>query len=272
MANSSRRSFLAAGGGCAARLALAAADSESTATRPSKLISLLNGGDLNNWYAWLKDNHYQDPQRVFTMRDGMLRISGEEWGGLTTRETYRDYQLVAEWKWGGPSHGTRAHAARDSGILVHGRGKDGAYGGVWLESIECQVIEGGCGDIILVGGEGHPQLTVETKVGTNGDLYWSKGGTPVTRDRGRFDWFARDPAWKDALGFRGAHDVEKPTGEWNRSEVLCEGGAITNIVNGVTVNHGTGSSHTEGKIQLQSEGAEIWFRKVELLPLKRKGS
>ena len=50
-------------------------------------------------------------------------------------------------------------------------------------------------------------------------------------------------------------------------EVICDGDTITNIVNGNVVNVGTKSSLTEGKIQFQSEGAEIFFRKIEVRPL-----
>jgi Domain of Unknown Function (DUF1080). len=132
------------------------------------------------------------------------------------------------------------------------------------------VIEGGCGDFIMVGGANKPSLTVEARVGANKDHYWEKGAPPVTKNSGRFDWFGRDPEWKDQLGFRGRADLEKPTGEWNRSEVIADGDSLTNLVNGVVVNHGTKSSHTAGKIQLQSEGAEIYFRRVELLPLDKK--
>ena len=63
--------------------------------------------------------------------------------------------------------------------------------------------------------------------------------------------------------------MEKATGEWKRQEVICDGDTIKNIVNGKVVNYGTKSSHTFGKIQLQSEGAEIHFRRVEMLPVKR---
>ena len=56
-------------------------------------------------------------------------------------------------------------------------------------------------------------------------------------------------------------------GEWNRMEVICDGDAITNILNGYVVNVGTGSSLTQGKIQFQSEGAEVFFRKIEVRPL-----
>jgi hypothetical protein len=50
-------------------------------------------------------------------------------------------------------------------------------------------------------------------------------------------------------------------------EIFCDGDSITNIVNGFVVNVGTKSSVTRGKIQFQSEGAEIFFRKIEIRPL-----
>ncbi len=182
---------------------------------------------------------------------------------------YRDYHLVVEWKWGGPTLGERKTKARDSGILVHGVGEDGAYHNTWLESIESQIIEGGYGDFILVGGRNKPSLTAEVREGANNQVYWQEGGKRVTRDRGRFNWYGRDPDWKDELGFRGKQDLEKPMGEWNRSEVICDRDTIKNLFNGKVVNYGTNSSHTFGKIQIQSEGAEILIRRVELEPIKR---
>jgi hypothetical protein len=181
---------------------------------------------------------------------------------------YRDYHLIVEWKWGGPAHGDRATKARDSGILVHGVGEDGAASGVWLESIESQIIEGGAGDLLMVAGKRQPWLTGRVREGRGTELYWDENARPVARDRGRFNWYGRDPEWKDVLGFRGREDVEAPTGEWNRQEVICDGDTIRNIVNGKVVNFATDSSHTFGKIQLQSEGAEIWIRRVEIAPVK----
>ena len=64
-------------------------------------------------------------------------------------------------------------------------------------------------------------------------------------------------------------DAEKPNGEWNTIEVVCDGDKITNIVNGVVVNEGSMASVTKGKIVLQSEGAEVFYRKVELTPLTK---
>jgi len=238
------------------------------AVAPTKKIALFNGRNLDGWYTWLREDKYEDPKKVFSVVNAAIRISGEEWGGLATKQMYRDYHLVVEWKWGGPAHGAREKKARDSGILVHGTGEDGAYSNTWLESIESQIIEGGCGDFIMVGGKNRPSLTAEVREGENKQVYWQEGGKSVTLDRGRFNWYGRDPDWKDEIGFRGKQDLEKPTGEWNRQEVICDRDTIKNIVNGKVVNYGTKSSHTFGKIQLQSEGAEIWIRKVELLPLK----
>ena len=246
------------------------AAAQDKAITPQDPIRLFNGKNLDNFYTYLRHSKYEDPKKVFTVQNGVIRISGEEWGAITTRKDYRDYHLIVEWKWGGKAWPPRQDKARDSGIMLHSVGPDGAYGGLWMESIECQIIEGGCGDIILVGTTRKPTLTVETRVGGNKELYWHKGGTPVTKDSGRFDWYGRDEAWKDVLGFRGRQDVEKRVGKWNRSEVICDGDSITNLVNGVVVMHGTKASHTAGKIQIQSESSEIFIRKVELRPLKRR--
>lgn len=226
-----------------------------------------NGKNLTGFYPYTKDHGYSDPNGVFTVQDGVIRVSGEEFGGFATCGNFRDYHLVVEWKWGGKTWPPREKASRDSGILLHCVGADGAAGSGWMESIECQIIEGGCGDLLMVGGRNKPSLTCEVREGAGSQLYFQPGGTSVTRDSGRYNWWGRDPEWKDVLGIRGKNDVEKPTGEWNVLEVYCDGDSITNIVNGVVVNQGTKSSLTEGKILFQSEGAEILFRKIEIRPI-----
>jgi hypothetical protein len=238
--------------------------------RTGSPILQFNGKDLSGFYTYLRDSKYDDPKKVFSVKDGMLDISGEEFGGLTTRDEFHDYVLIVEWKWGERTFGSRKRNARDSGLLLHCVGADGAAGGNWMESQECQIIEGGCGDFIMVGGNGNkPSLTSEARQGADGQLYFEKGRKPETRDSARFNWWGRDPGWKDVLGFRGARDVEKPAGEWNRMEVICDGDSITNIVNGYVVNVATRSSLTKGKIIIQSEGAEILFRKIEVRPLMK---
>ena len=235
--------------------------------RSGSPVLAFNGKDLTGFYAYTHDHGYNDPNGVFTVRDGLLHVSGREFGGVATCGNFSDYHLVVEWKWGAKTWPPREKASRDSGILLHCVGPDGAAGGHWMESIECQIIEGGCGDLLMVGGKGKPSLTCETRVGPDKQPYFEKGGQALTRNSGRFNWWGRDPAWKDVLGFRGKADVEKPAGEWNRIEVVCRGDTITNLVNGVVVNVGTKSSLREGKIQFQSEGAEIFFRKIEVRPL-----
>ncbi|MGE3819710.1 MAG: DUF1080 domain-containing protein [Isosphaeraceae bacterium] len=226
-----------------------------------------NGKDLTGFYPYTRDHKYEDPKKVFTVHDGLLHISGEEFGGVATCGNFRDYHLVTEWKWGEKTWAPRKDKTRDSGILLHCVGPDGVAGGQWMESQECQIIEGGSGDFIMVGGLSKPSLTCETRLGPDMQLYYEKGGEAVTRNSGRYNWWGRDPAWKDVLGYRGPRDVEKPVGEWNRMEVICDGDTITNILNGYVVNVGTKSSHTMGKIQFQSEGAEIFFRTIEIRPL-----
>ena len=100
---------------------------DSEPITPTKKIVLFNGRNLDGWYTWLKENKYEDPKKVFSVANGAIRaMSGEEWGGVATKQMYRDYHFIVEWKWGGPAHGDRAEKARDSGILVHGIGEDGA--------------------------------------------------------------------------------------------------------------------------------------------------
>ena len=93
-------------------------------------VLAFNGKDLTGFYTYLHEHKYEDPAKVFTVRDGMLQISGEEFGGLTTCDEFRDYHLVTEWKWGERTWAPRKAKARDSGILLHCVGPDGAAGGI----------------------------------------------------------------------------------------------------------------------------------------------
>lgn len=232
-------------------------------------IKLFNGKDLTNFYTYLaKYGKNNDPEKVFTVQDGMIRISGKVFGGLITEEEYENYHLIVEFKWGEETYPPRKNNARDSGVLVHGVGEDGAAGGVWLESIECQMIEGGTGDFILVKGKNQPTMSAHAEK-RGKEWYYNPKAELHKFPPGRINWFDRDPEWKDVKGFRGKHDVEKPIGERNRLECICAGDTITNILNGTVVNRGVDASVTKGKILFQSEGAEVFFRTIELRPLKK---
>ena len=248
--------------------------SPQNAIRPTKVVRLFNGKDLGGFYTWLQDAKHDDPRQVFTVDDGMIHISGNGYGGLITKNAYRDYHLLAEFKWGQRTWAPRKDRSRDSGILLHAVGPDGnAPGGTWMASIECQIIEGGVGDFIVVGGQqadGSPipvSLTCEATKDRDGEAVWHRGAPRKTFTGGRINWFGRDPDWRDVLGFRGKQDVESPSGEWTRIDVICEGGTIRISVNDVLVNEGFDATPRGGKLMFQTEGAEIFFRKIELHPL-----
>ena len=265
-------------------LAVAPAHAQQSAIRPDTTIHLFDGKSLEAFDTWLVDDHLKDPLRVFTVVDQVdgapaIRISGERWGGLVTKREYRDYRLVTEFRWGLATWGDRRNAARDGGILLHAQGAHGNTGrdgnGAWMRSVEAQIIEGGVGDIIVVAGfdeKGQrltPHITVRSARDRDGEPVFDPNGEPQLYNRGRINWFGRDPDWQDKLGFRGRQDVESPLGEWTRFEIVADGDRLTYLVNGKVVNEGYGSSLAAGKIIIQSEGAEIYFRKIDLEPLKK---
>lgn len=259
---------------------------QTPSVTPREPVILYDGktrNDLSQFYTWLnKYGRDNDPERVFTIVDHIdgapaIRISGQTYGGIVTRASYTNYRLTAEWRWGPVTWGARKNKARDSGVLFHLSGEDGNnnknFRGAWTRSVEYQILEGGTGDIWLVNGYDRdraeptsPRLTIAVKPGTR---VWHPEGTPTEFSLGRIAWRDIDPDWKPELGFRGRRDVEKPYGQWNRIEAICEGGDVTYFLNDVKVNEGRNGTFKEGRILFQSEGAEIYFRKIELHPLKR---
>lgn len=237
---------------------------------PAALIPLFNGRDLAGFYTFLEtQGRDSDPDHVFTVQDGELRIAGDEWGCLTTTNEYRDYKLVAEYRWGDETFGKRSKNARDNGILIHSIGPDGGFSGIWMRSLECQIIEGGTGDLLMLG-DGSEQfaLTVPAAAERQGKSpVYMEGGEPVTVNRGRINWWGRDAAWQDVIGFRGEKDLEKPVGEWNRLECTARGDTVEIVLNGVVVNRAIHVKPAAGRIQIQNEGAEIFFRRIDLLPV-----
>ena len=88
-----------------------------------KIIRLFNGQNLDGWYTFLKDRgRDSDPKNIFTVNDGIIRISCEEWGCITTNEEFENYHLVTEFEWGEIAFEPRKDKARDSGILLHSQG------------------------------------------------------------------------------------------------------------------------------------------------------
>ncbi|MCE6989696.1 DUF1080 domain-containing protein [Dyadobacter sp. CY323] len=243
----------------------------STAQSKGKTIKLFNGKNLDGWYKFVQNRGKEkDVKNVFSVEKGLIHISGEEYGSIVTNEEFENYKLTVEFKWGDKTYAPRADRARDNGVLLHSTGEDGGYNGIWMHSIECQIIEGGTGDFLVVG-DGSDKFaltaTVAPKKEGGGNVF-QPGGAPLTIHSGRIDWFNRDPSWKDVKGFRGANDIEKPVGEWNTMECIADGDQVTIYLNGTLVNQATQVKPSKGRIQIQSEGAEMFVRKVVLKPLK----
>ena len=230
-------------------------------------VQLFNGKNLDGWYTFIKGKgRDNDPNKVFTVKNGLITISGEEYGCITTNNEYENYKLVVEFKWGDATFAPRIERAKDSGILLHSQGEDGGSSGTWMHSIECQIIEGGTGDVIVVG-NGTPEFSATSPVAPekqNGSYIYKPDGELVTINGGRINWYDRDPDWKDVKGFRGAKDIEKPVGEWNIIECIAKGEEILIYLNNKLVNHVVKAQPQRGRIQIQSEGAEIFFRRVDL--------
>jgi YVTN family beta-propeller protein len=237
----------------------------------NKPIALFNGKNLDGWYTFLQNRgRNNDPKQVFTVKNKMLYISGEEWGCITTNEEFDNYKLVAEYKWTGETHEPRKDSARDGGIILHSQGVDGAESGIWMHGIECQIIEGGTGDFIVVGDSSRKfEITAPVGIEMQEDCYvFDPAGKPVTINDGRINWYGRDPEWQDVKGFRGKKDIEKPIGQWNRIECFVRGETIAIYLNGVLVNYAANVRPARGRIQVQSESAGMIFRKLEITSLE----
>jgi hypothetical protein len=260
-------------------LAVAARAEENKAQPISpkdRVIKLFNGRDLTGLYTWLEKSKRKDPRKVFTVENGMLHVSGEDNGYLATDKEYKDYHLIVEYKWGKKIYGSRKYV-RNSGILFHAVGPDGGARR-WMTSFECQLAQGCVGDFIVIRGKDKngkvipATITCETVLAQDGKTRWKKGGKPTKYSGKQFWWSKHDPDYKELIDTRGKDDVESKLGDWTRVECICDGKRITIIVNGTTVNEAIDSSPSAGKILLQSEGYEIYFRKFELHPLKKKAT
>jgi hypothetical protein len=242
------------------------------ALRPGKgVVKLFNGKDLAGLYTWLKDTGRQDPRKVFTVREGVLHVSGDGLGYVATEKEYRDYRVVVEYRWGKRTDGGKF--VRNSGVLLHGTGPDGSAGGAWMASVECQLAQGCVGDLIPIRGKDARGQVIpvsfksETVLGPDRRPRWKAGGEVRTFTGGQLWWSRHDPDFKELLDTRGKHDVESPLGEWTRVECVCRGRRIEVLVNGTKVNDCFDAFPAAGKILLQSEGFEIDFRRFELHPL-----
>ena len=200
-----------------------------TKTSAQRATSLFNGKNLDGWYIYLNPKAgSQDPDSAFVVQNNMLYITGLSVGYICTKKSYKNFHLTLEFKWGEKKYPPRLSELRDSGIL-YGFASD-KPDKIWPRTYECQIQEGDCGDFWLAD-------SLSLKVG---DKVMSKGRIIKTANN------------------------EKPHGEWNKVEIIALNGKCTHIVNGVVVNEGTDANVREGKIALQTEAAEMYYRNIRL--------
>ena len=223
--------------------------------------ALFNGKDLSGLSVWPKES------TAWSVVDGAIRCSGEGMGYLGTEKAWQDYRVSVEYKWGTKTDGSKN--VRNSGILIHATGPDGGAGkGKWMPSIEVQLAQGCVGDLIPIrGSDVEVKFSGETAVGPDKRPRWSKGGAPVVYAGKQFWWSKHEAGFKELLDTRGKEDVESPLGEWTKVELVSKGGRVTVIVNGTTVNEIFDANPAAGRILLQNEGNEIFFRAFKIQPL-----
>lgn len=225
--------------------------------------------DLPNW---LKGRGTEDSQGVFSIADGTVRLSGEGYGYIATRDEYRDYHLSLEYRWGQKDDGSGA--VRNSGILLHAHGPDGNANGTWMASVECQLAQGCEGDLIAIQGEDSTGKVIPVTFASNtvtandGNTRWSPTGQKTIYSGKQFWWSQHEIGFLERLDTRGKNDIASPMGEWTRVECICQADRITIRINGVTVNECYDVSPQSGQILLENEGNEVFFRNIKLVGLK----
>lgn len=208
-----------------------------------------------------------DPKNVFSFKkengENILHITGEIYGALTSKEVYENYHLKIQFKWGEKVWEPRLLRERDSGILYHCYGAYTSFWNVWMSSQECQVQEGDVGDYYALNGT-LIDIPSEKKEGEK--QFTFNKNAPLQA----FSSLERYPANHANKGFNN----EKPHGEWNTLELICFKGTSYHVVNGKVVMALYNSSYkdkegniaplTKGRIQIQSEAAEIFYKNAQI--------
>jgi hypothetical protein len=227
-------------------LVLAAAAPLATAqdaVAPDKTIALWNGKDLSNWEADVpkKDADKSLPES-FVVRGGVLVSMGKPEGHLITKQAYRDYRFVAEYRFPGKGG--------NCGVLIHASTPRALYK-MFPKSIEVQMMSGDAGDFWVI------QEDIQVP-----DMEKRRPRKPNEK------WGGAEGDARRILNLTDGS--EKPLGEWNTMVVEARGDTVKVWVNGALVNEGFGATAKQGRIALQAEGTEVEFRKVEIGPLPAK--
>lgn len=209
---------------------------------------------------------HKDPLQVFTIQmengEPVLQVSGEIFGGISTKQPYENYHLSLQFKFGEEKFAPRLHDKRDSGLLYHGQEPHGQFWNVWLRSQELQIQETDCGDYHALAGVSMDIRAVNSKEGHPEFWHYTPEGAARTFQS----------------RCRKSTDYENPHGEWSTIELVCLGDKAYHIVNGKLVMvlensrqyiDGVAVPLTSGKIQLQSEGAALAYRDIKIRSISK---
>lgn len=199
---------------------------------PKKKIALFNGKDLDGWVRFIPDDKPDADgkwavDKVWSVRDGVIRCEGVPNGYIRTTESYANYKLHLEWRWPGKP--------TNSGVLLHRTGIDQ----IWPKCVEAQLMHENAGDFWLMS---------EATMRVDGEQIGPKRAANAKK---------KNPS------------NEKPVGQWNSYDIVCDGKSVTLYVNGLLQNKGADANPSSGPICLQSEGSPIEFRNIYLEPISR---
>jgi len=205
----------------------------STTGKQRSAVELFNGKDLSKWDYVLADAKVGKDQ-VWSVRDGILVCKGTPIGALVAGPRVKDFRMVVEYRWApGEKPGNSGIFSRIEEPLTP-----------LPRAIEVQLQNGNAGDVLGLQGK------------------------PVQGGQERFFEIKKHAVAGDISGVRKMSGAEKPPGEWNRVEILAEGGSYTVWVNGKLVNQVNGVDATPGRVGVQSEGGVIEFRSITLTPME----
>ena len=228
-------------------------------------VPLFNGKNLDGWYSYLDSSgKNKDPNGVFKVENGMIHIldvpmSGgkSDNGYLATTQEFSNVRIHVEYKWGAKR---ASEGKRNSGLLYLAVGPDRIY----PTSLECQIEETDVGDLWIVNGASVTAFFIAPSFPMYDDDM--QAGTRVRSAPG------------DSLRVLKSGDFENRDG-WNSVDVILQGDQSTHLVNGRIVNHARDIQQPDptnpsrmiplksGRILLEAEGSEIWFRDVRVKPL-----
>jgi len=213
-------------------LALLSAHAEPT--QVGAFVDLFNGKDLS---GWIDVNTSPETWRV---EDGLLICTGLPIGVMRSEKQYENFILHVEWR--------HMEPGGNSGVFLWSEGTV-PEGRQLPKGMEVQMLELEWPFINREeSGEPRPIAYV------HGELFGANGMTTVP-DNPRGD---RSKSIENrCLG----------KGEWNYYDVVAVDGTVKLSVNGKFVNGISKASVKKGYLCLESEGAEIHFRKIQIMEL-----